>query len=631
MGASRPYTADKMRAARDGRLLNSGHHDEPTLTATSGRERTARSDGGISRKREQPRKPVEKSLGTHDILARVDELLEVTYRSADLGNVDDPLAETVYILLTRQTRESVYRPTFAHLRERYPRWVDVLSAPPSEIEDALRATGLHRQRTVQLMKLLAAVLEDNLARGVGPAKAGRDLTLGHLRDMSDDEAERFLLALPGIGPKSARCVMVYALGRDRFAVDTHVHRIFTRLGLVQSRGRKQDHDPFEAIVPEQLRKRLHVNLIHHGRTVCQSSEPRCDECVLVSFCRQGRSRIMDSEDPRPVAVDLFAGVGGMGWGFRQAGYRIVAAVEQERHAAQTYRANNPGVPVREADVTRVTRAALRSYVPRLERLDVLIAGPPCQGYSAAGSRQPHDPRNQLFRHVSRLASELKAKVVIIENVPGLRRVNGMGFLHRMLSSLRAHRYRAAAHLLTASDFGVPQNRRRYFIIAQSSHLADAIPPPPRTHRLASDPSAHGLAVTPTVTEVLGDLPALDPGTDAEWVVHADGSVLLNASTMSHSHRVVAKIKKIKAGKGPISYRRLEADLARTLVAGHRALPVHPTLHRTMSAREAARLQGFPDTYVFCGPRGEQPLQVANAVPPPMAQAVGEHLLSYLQD
>lgn len=589
----------------------------------------SRNGSGTSRARKQPRGHEEKPLGTGDILARVDELLEVTYRSGDLGNVDDPLAETVYILLARQTRESVYRPTFTLLRERYPRWVDVLAAPATEIEDALRAIGLQKQRTSQLVKLLSAVREDNLSRGVGPARK-RDLTLDYLHEMSDAEAERFLLALPGIGAKSARCVMAYSLGRDRFAVDTHVHRIFTRLGLVRSMGRKQDHNPYESIVPEQLRKRLHVNLIHHGRAVCRSEQPRCDDCVLVSFCRQGRSRILDGEDTRPVAVDLFAGSGGMGWGFRKAGYRIAAAVEQERHAAQTYRANNPGVPVREADVTRVTRAALRSYVPGLERVDVLMAGPPCQGYSAAGLRKADDPRNLLFRHVSRLASELKVRTVIIENVPGLRRVNGKGFLHGMLSSLRAHRYRAAAHLLTASDFGVPQNRRRYFIIAQSPHLGGAIPPPARTHGLVGDTSAEGLAVTPTVMELLGDLPAFDQGTDAEWVVQSDGSVLLNASTMSHSERVVAKIKKIKAGKGPISYRRLEADLARTLVAGHRALPVHPTLHRTMSVREAARLQGFPDTYVFCGPRGEQPLQVANAVPPPVAQALGEHLFNYLQ-
>ena len=109
----------------------------------------------------------------------------------------------------------------------------------------------------------------------------------------------------------------------------------------------------------------------------------------------------------------------------------------------------------------------------------------------------------------------------------------------------------------------------------------------------------------------------------------DGTLLMNASTMKHSARVVRKIEDIPAGGGPISYRRLDRDLARTLVAGHRALPVHPWLHRTISVREAARIQGFDDDYFFCGPRANQPLQVANAVPPPVASALGQHLLNFL--
>jgi DNA (cytosine-5)-methyltransferase 1 len=220
---------------------------------------------------------------------------------------------------------------------------------------------------------------------------------------------------------------------------------------------------------------------------------------------------------------------------------------------------------------------------------------------------------------------------VLENVPGLRRVNGTGFLHRILSSLRAQRYRAAAQLITACDFGVPQNRRRYFIIAQRTDIEDELPPLVPTHRLPGDASNADLPTTPTVTEALAGLPEFGPGVDAEWFVREDGSTILNASTMCHCERVVAKIEQIKPGSGPISYRRLEGDLARTLVAGHRALPVHPTLHRTMSVREAARLQGFPDIYVFCGPRSEQPLQVANAVPPPLAHAVGVHLLRFLRE
>lgn len=97
------------------------------------------------------------------------------------------------------------------------------------------------------------------------------------------------------------------------------------------------------------------------------------------------------------------------------------------------------------------------------------------------------------------------------------------------------------------------------------------------------------------------------------------------STMRHSDDVIRRIASFERGKEPISYRRLDAAEARTIIAGHRALPVHPTEHRTISVREAALVQGFPLDYFFCGPRAEQPLQVANAVPPPLAAAVASHL------
>ncbi len=578
----------------------------------------------------RPGKSAIEPLERGDVLSRVDELLQLAYRSGDLGNVDDVLAETVYILLAKQTRESVYRPTFARLRERFPRWLDILAARAGQVEDVLRPGGFQKQRAEQLRALLAAVREDNMAQGAGPAVRGGDLTLSYLHEMPDDEAERFLVSLPGIGPKSARCVMVYALGRDRFAVDTHVHRIFTRLGLQESSGHKRDHDLFESVVPEKMRSRLHINLVHHGRAVCRSSNPRCGECVLVSFCRQGRTRIAGTRGGPPRVVDLFSGAGGMALGFRETGYRIAVAVENDRHAAQTYRVNHPGVPVLEADVTKLTATALREYAPGAGEPKVLMAGPPCQGYSAAGSRNPEDPRNQMFRHVSRLASELDAAVVVFENVPGLRRVNGTGFLRRILSSLRARRYQAAAYLLNAADFGVPQNRQRYFVFARRGEGEFAMAAPSPTHRRPGANGDEHLPVTPTVIEALQGLPDFGPGVEAEWTAAPDGSLLLNASTMQHSERVITKIQAILPGRGPISYRRLERDLARTLVAGHRALPVHPVLDRTMSVREAARIQGFPDTYVFCGPRSEQPLQVANAVPPAVACAIGRHLLAFVQ-
>jgi DNA (cytosine-5)-methyltransferase 1 len=379
-----------------------------------------------------------------------------------------------------------------------------------------------------------------------------------------------------------------------------------------------------------MRKRLHMNLVHHGRAICNAQRPRCSACILVSFCAYGRNRISDLERNMPVVLDLFAGVGGMGSGFRLAGYRIGLAAEKNRNAAQTYRINNPGVPVVEIDVRTLSAAKIRAFVPGIRKIDVVIAGPPCQGYSAAGRREPQDPRNRLYYHVGRLAQELKATLVVFENVPGLLSVNGTGFLRPILSSLRARGYSARPHLLRACDFGIPQTRRRLFILARKRSVGGAPSPPPPTHRPPGERKYPDLPMTPTVLQALKGLPRLGPGVYAEWRPRADGSALLNASTMDHSSQVIEKISRISPGCGPISYRRLEPSLARTLIAGHRALPVHPRLDRTISVREAARLQGFSDTYVFCGPRAEQPLQVADAVPPPLGQIMAAHLRNFLR-
>lgn len=557
----------------------------------------------------------EQGIAREGVIDRIAELLEVTYRSADLGNFEDPLEEAVYIMISRQTREEVYREVFAALRRRFPRWVDILASRRRELRDLLRPAGFHEQRADQLRCFLAAVRDSNKERLTGPfGDPPGDITLGFLHGMGDSEAEAFLRGLPGIGPKSARCILSYSLKRDAFAVDTHVRRIFVRLGLVESRGIKADHDPFQDAVPMRLRRQMHVNLVHHGRAVCKQTNPKCDKCVLVSFCEEGRRRAAATIDPdAPVAVDLFAGAGGLGEGFQQRGFRIALAVDQNRHAAQTYRANHPGVPVVEQDVATLEGEEVRHLAIAAHRVDAVIAGPPCQGYSAAGKRVPEDQKNFLYRQVARLADDLEAEFVVMENVPGLQQVNGRRFSRSILDCLRRHGFTAGRHLLTALDFGVPQQRRRYFFLARRRGTGDRPPAPAPEACIGVQPGA--------LRKCLEDLPAFGPGQEAEYYRLPDGHYLLNGSTMRHSRKVVKKIHHIKPGAGPISYRRLEEDVARTLVAGHRALPVHPWLDRTISVREAARIQGFRDDYVFCGPRWEQPLQVANAVPPPVGAAI----------
>lgn len=563
-------------------------------------------------------------LPAPDVVARIDELLEISYRSGDLGNVPCILDEAIYILLSLQTRETVYQRVFRDLKETFGTWREVLKTSEEDLVEILRPAGFQLQRARKLRRLLAAVASENEQRGLDE-NGGQDLTLDHIRTLSATDAERFLKSLPGIGTKSARCIALYALSYDAFPVDTHVERVFDRLGLVNKRGSKPAHDEYQNLVPAPTRRRLHINLIHHGRAVCRSDKPRCSRCTLVSFCDAGRSSLL----PHPEgAVDLCAGAGGLGEGFTNAGFRVLAAVELDAIAAQTYRANHPGVPVLEADVTKVTGERLRLFAPALGRPAVTIAGPPCQGFSAAGPRDPHADRNYLYEQVIRIATELESASVVIENVPGVARVRGIEFADPILDELRDAGFVAEQYLLQGPDFGVPQRRKRLFFIGIAESLG-VVPTPPRPTARPPGTIDDGRAETPTLTELLKRLPDRPHGVPDDRLELGDGSVVYNAGTMAHCDRVVAKISKIVPGNGPISYRRLDIDLARTIIAGHRALPVHPWLDRAISVREAALIQGFAMGYVFCGRRSDQPLQVANAVPPPLAAGVAAHLLRLL--
>ncbi len=546
---------------------------------------------------------------------RIDELLEAVYRSGALAAAD-PLAAAVYLLVSDRSKVDIGRRVFAQLRRCYPRWRKILFARNEDIEELLRPTGNARRKTRQLKALLARVREANDSRP-SPGRR-RDLNLDFINTMARSEAEKFLVALRGTAKTATRAVLSRSLGHEASAIDTNVTRIFNRMGLA---SQKNGHDVIDAAVPPRFRNRLHLNLVHHGRAVCRSAEkPRCGDCVLVSFCQQGRKTVganatagtTAAKKPAPVAIDLFGGAGGLGYGFGQAGFRILLAVEGERSAAQTYRLNNPGTVVVEMEIDRgTTGTALLSIVPGVQKIEALLAGPPCQGYSIAGWRRPDDPKNYLFQHVVRIAGEIGVQVVAMENVPGMKNVGGRSLIDAVKEAFRQAGFKADHYLLRASDFGVPQHRRRIFFLARRPSLPP-IGEPRATHLRHGEARRGGdqRPPTPTVLEVLDPLPRLGPARNVEWTVLKDAREFGNLSTMNHSESVREKIRRIRAGNGPISYRRLHPAEARTVVAGHRALPVHPTLHRTISVREAASIQGFPVAYFFCGYRSQQPLQVA---------------------
>lgn len=188
----------------------------------------------------------------------------------------DPLDELMLTILSQNTSDTNRDRAWRALRERYPDWENVRSAPRSELEETIRPAGLHRQKARVLQETLEAVSDD---------RAGPDLS--GLEEMSDDEALEHLTDLRGVGIKTAACVLCFSLGRDYMPVDTHVHRVGRRLALIPEdmrADRAHDHLNRDEVVPGELRFSLHVQLIRHGRSVCRARRPRCDECDIEDLC-----------------------------------------------------------------------------------------------------------------------------------------------------------------------------------------------------------------------------------------------------------------------------------------------------------------------------------------------------------
>jgi endonuclease III len=208
------------------------------------------------------------------LLREIDGRLARSYTPTRLGNPRDPLNDLIFLLLSAQTEEYNYRRTYANLRRKFPTWSALLSAGVEPTYDAIRIGGLGRKKAQQLVALISELVR----------RHGKP-TLSHLRRLGDEDAIRELEALPGVGPKTARCVMAYALGRQVLPIDTHVWRTLRRLGFAPNApATTRRARAVEAAVPEQLRYRLHVNLVLLGRETCTSVRPHCGACPLEDLC-----------------------------------------------------------------------------------------------------------------------------------------------------------------------------------------------------------------------------------------------------------------------------------------------------------------------------------------------------------
>ncbi len=428
---------------------------------------------------------------------------------------------------------------------------------------------------------------------------------------------------------------------------------------------------------------------------------------------------------RPVAVDLFAGAGGFSLGIEQAGFDILVAVEYDPIHACTYRFNFPLTEVLCADISTVTgdeirQAAFRGWINHRQhcledrllgsqywdgQIDLVFGGPPCQGFSIMGNRELNDDRNHLIFHFYRLVTELNPRYFVMENVPGMAAGEHKKLLLELISKFEAAGYCVQQGILNAADFGVPQQRRRLFVVGTTSSangqkekellgvcstacsltkayvtVEDAIADLPNIDDFPELKTSDEVLLSPSQLASLNQkcssyvqrlryskflqildqnrtkahkaqikeylIPTLPSNSKEDFRNFSYPRLwnpLLLTSSMQTQHRESSKMRFAKTLPGELEptsrLRRLDLKgLCHTLRAGtdrsrgsHTSpRPIHPTLPRVISVREAARLSSFPDWFRFHQTKWHGFRQVGNAVPPLLAQAIGEKLIAALE-
>lgn len=349
-------------------------------------------------------------------------------------------------------------------------------------------------------------------------------------------------------------------------------------------------------------------------------------------------------------VDLFAGVGGLSYGFSQLDdFEIIMANEIEKDIAKAYSLNHPNVNVINCDINELTEEVIKQAIGD-NVVDIIVGGPPCQSYSTLGKRQM-DERANLFMQYKRVLSIIKPKAFVFENVTGILSMDKGNLFKNIQIEFEKLGYNLKYKVLNAVDYGVPQQRERVILVGFLGENNYEYPE-----------ATHGKGLKPYVTlkDALGDLPVLkssqssnvyDKSADNEflrWVRRKTADVLTEHSAPKNGKHLIEIMETLKDGQGkndlpedirPKSgygntYAKLWWERPSTTITRNFACPsssrcIHPRDSRAMSIREGARLQSFPDDYQFYGADGMKRLEIGNAVPPLLSVAIAKQMLKAL--
>lgn len=344
-------------------------------------------------------------------------------------------------------------------------------------------------------------------------------------------------------------------------------------------------------------------------------------------------------DNKPKLIDLFCGCGGFSLGFEKAGFEVLLGIDIWADALKTFAFNHRGSKTLLADLSLIHPSDTRSILDG-ETVDVIIGGPPCQGFSVAGKRIVDDIRNKLYKNFVNFVAHFKPKAFVMENVPNILTIGGGAIREAILEDFAALGYTTEYKIMTASDYGVPQNRRRAIFVGFRNGHHFEFPSPLKSEKVTS-------------SEAISDLPehSLDDGhdyvaepmSDYQMLMRKNSKVINNHQATVHNPKTVEIISLVPDGgnykdlpehlkdtrRVHIAWTRLNSNRPSfTIDTGHRH-HFHYSYNRIPTARESARIQSFPDDFFFTCSRTSQLKQIGNAVPPLLAEAIATSILSQL--
>ena len=347
---------------------------------------------------------------------------------------------------------------------------------------------------------------------------------------------------------------------------------------------------------------------------------------------------------KPTVIDLFAGVGGLSLGFEMEGFDILLANEFDQSIATAYKENHKSTNVVVGDITSLDLSKV--FGEYVNKIDVVIGGPPCQGFSQKGKRKTiNDERNFLFKHYVEVVKFVKPKYFVMENVPNLLTAEKGFFLNEIKGLFKGYGYSIRYGVLNAADYGVPQNRRRAIIIGKYLANPPELPLPCKQKV--------------TIWDAISDLAYLESGegefeqeyrnspkSDYEKKMRKGSKILYNHMATKHSALALERLSLIppNAGKEILpkehitksvysgTWSRMKQNDVAVTITTRFDTPssgkfTHPFLNRAITVREAARLQSFPDTFKFIGSKMSQMKQVGNAVPPLLARKIARVIMN----